>query len=223
MDYHKKDVMSKIKRSLIILAFTVSFAMAGNRSQAQSEEIEELIMDIEKLAQLKQILSDMYKGYKIVEGGYTTIRDLSKGSFNLHKAFLDGLLAVSPAVKNYYKVAEIINYQLVIVKEYKQAYSRFKQDNHFLPDEIIYMGNVYNNLFDQSVKTLNTLITILTDGQIRASDDERMKQIDGLHADMLGKLSFLRQFDNNNELLSLQRSRTQDDVDQVKKLYGITN
>jgi hypothetical protein len=63
----------------------------------------------------------------------------------------------------------------------------------------------------------------LTDGQIRASDDERLKQIDGLHADMLGKLTFLRQFDNNNELLSLQRAQGQGDVDFVKKLYGITN
>ena len=36
-------------------------------------------------------LKDMKEGYEIVSKGYSTIRDISKGSFNLHEAFLDGL------------------------------------------------------------------------------------------------------------------------------------
>ena len=51
----------------------------------QAQELEELALDIEKLAQFKQILSDMKKGYTILSGGYNTIKNLSQGNFNLHK------------------------------------------------------------------------------------------------------------------------------------------
>ena len=57
--------------------------------------------------------------------------DIAKGNFNLHEIFLDGLLTVSPAVKNYSRVAEIIAYQTQIVKEYKSAYNRFTTSGKF--------------------------------------------------------------------------------------------
>ncbi|MBN8856251.1 MAG: hypothetical protein BGO55_08810 [Sphingobacteriales bacterium 50-39] len=198
-----------------------SCCLAAERSYAQSFEAQQLLLDWEKLTQLKKILSDMYEGYKIIEGGYTAIRDLSHGNFDLHKAFLDGLLAVSPAVRNYYKVAEIISYQLAIVKEYKQAYSAFHSSGAFSPNELLYLSQVYSRLFDQSVQTLNTLINVLTDGSMRASDDERLRQIDFLHKDMLGKLTFLRQFNNQASLLSTQRAVDMDDATFIEKLYGI--
>lgn len=205
----------------IFILLTVFILGAGMAAKSQAYEIQQLILDWEKLSQLKNILSDMYKGYEIVEKGYTAIRDISQGNFSLHKAFLDGLLAVSPAVRNYYKIAEIIQDQLEIVSEYKQAYSRFRQDKHFSPDELSYIANTYSALFDRSLKDLGTLTTILTDGQLRASDDERLKQIDALHANMQNRLSFLRSFNNNAELLSIQRSRGQDDIGQVKIFYGL--
>jgi hypothetical protein len=208
-------------KKLILITLTAGMLLRAAPASCQAFEAQQLLLDWAKLAQMKQILQDMYKGYQIVEQGYTAIRDISQGSFDLHKAFLDGLLVVSPAVRNYYKVAEIISYQLQIVTEYKQAYSRFRQDGHFSADEVSYIGQVYSNLFDKSVEALNSLITVLTDGGIRASDDERIKQIDGIHKDMQSRLSFLRSFNNRTALLSLQRSRDQDDVDMVKKLYGL--
>ena len=86
---------------------------------AQTDEIAQLLLNVEKLAQFKQILSDMKKGYEILNGGYNTIKDLSQGNFSLHKTFLDALMEVSPTVKKYKRVADIINYQVILVKEYK--------------------------------------------------------------------------------------------------------
>ena len=193
------------------------------KTGAQSYEAEQLILDWQKLTEMKQTLSDMYTGYKIVEVGYTTIRDIAHGNFDLHKAFLDGLLAVSPMVRNYYKVAEIISFQLQLVKEYKAAYARFQSDKHFTPDELGYMGTVYGQLFNKSMGTLDALITVLTDGQLRASDDERLRRIDALHGDMVQQLGWLRAFNNRAVLLSLQRAGEEDDIDQVRSFYGLTN
>src|SRR5690348_15802827 len=110
-----------MKKLVIILNLVFYSLLPVYKVSAQADEIKQLLLNIEKLAQFKQILSDMKKGYQILEGGYNTIKDISEGNFNLHKAFLDGLMEVSPTVRNYRRVAGIINYQVVLVKEYRNA------------------------------------------------------------------------------------------------------
>ncbi|HEX7358342.1 MAG TPA: hypothetical protein VF270_11585, partial [Ignavibacteriaceae bacterium] len=78
-------------------------------SQAQSNEIQQLLLNVEKLTQLKSILSDMKKGYQIVSKGYNSVKQITEGNFSLHDAFLSRLIAVNPAIKNYKRVADIIS------------------------------------------------------------------------------------------------------------------
>lgn len=190
---------------------------------AQSKEVQQLLLDIEKLAQFKQILTDLKKGYQIISTGYSTIKNLSKGNFDLHKTFLDGLMAVSPSVRNYKRIADIVNGQLSIVKEYKNALSRFRQDDNFNVEEIDYMGKVYNNLFKESLNNLDELTIIITSNKLRMSDDERLSAIDRINGEMQNKLIFLRQFNNNTTILALQRAREKNDATGVMKIYGLTN
>ncbi len=210
-----------MRRILLVCSICVVGMCLSLKANAQADELAELALDIEKLAQFKQILSDLKTGYEILFGGYNTIKNISKGNFELHKLFLDGLLEVNPAVKNYKRVADIINYQMVIVKEYKSAYNRFKQLGSFNPAEIDYMGNVYGNLFNLSVKNLDDLITVITSSKLRMSDDERIAAIDKIYADMQDKLSFLRSFNNSNSVLSLQRSKETNEVKSVKKYFPL--
>jgi DNA repair ATPase RecN len=207
----------------LLLLFLVLSAGATAKVSAQAEEIEQLLLNVEKLAQLKQILSDLKKGYEIINTGYATIKDISQGNFNLHKAFLDGLMEVSPSIRKYRKVADIINFQIQIVKEYKHAYGRFRQDGNFAPDEIEYLRSVYANLFNQSLKNLDALATVITANKLRMSDDERIKAIDDIFDSMLDKLSFVRHFNNNTIILAIQRARDKNDVATIEKIYGINN
>lgn len=187
---------------------------------AQAQDIEQLTLDIEKLAQFKQILSDMKKGYDVISTGYSTISSTSQGTFNLHQAFLNGLLAVNPQLRAYSRIAQIISYQELILSEYKSAFSRFKGGGRFTPSEISYMGSVYSNLFNQSVNNLSTLTMVMTDSQLRMSDDERLKQIDGIDRDMQEKLSFLRVFNSRAAAIDAQRTRQQQDAKTKQQLYG---
>jgi hypothetical protein len=191
--------------------------------KAQTEEAEQLLLDVEKLSQLKQMLADLKKGYEIVYKGYSTIKNISEGNFNLHQVFLDGLLQVSPAVRNYKKVADNISLQLKIVSEYKSAFKQFKQNGKFTAGEVEYMGKVYSNLFNQSVNNLETLTMIITSGTLRMSDDERLKQIDSLYEDMVDKLTFLRHFNNQTSVLALQRTKDENQIKLTKNIYGLTN
>src|SRR6476469_8862573 len=109
-----------MKRVIIIsVVGIVSLITKSLPVKAQTAEIQQLLLDMQKLSALKGILNDMYKGYEIVSNGYDAIKNISEGNFNLHEAFLDGLLVVSPTVQNYKRIADIINDQLMILKEYK--------------------------------------------------------------------------------------------------------
>lgn len=209
-------------KKIIVLSIVLSTCTASKLT-AQSEEVQQLLLNVEKLAQFKQILSDMKKGYQVISTGYSTIKNLSEGNFNLHKTFLDGLMMVSPSVRKYKRVADIIQNQIVIVKEYKNAFNRFKRDGNFNPDEILYIGDVYSNLFKQSLNDLDELAIIVTDNKVRMSDDERLQAIDRIFNNMQDKLLFLRHFNNNTTILAVQRAREKNDAATMKKIYGINN
>jgi archaellum component FlaC len=188
---------------------------------SQSQEAQQLLLNVEKLTQLKQILKDLYKGYEVVSKGYNTIKDISQGNFNLHKAFLDGLMEVSPAVKKYKRIVDIISLQARLVNEYKSAFSRFKKSNFFSLKEIDYMGGVYKNLFDKSLQSLDELLMVITANNLRMSDDERFAAIDKIFNDMEDKLSFLRNFNHSTTVLAMQRGKETIDTKLSQQLYGV--
>jgi DNA repair ATPase RecN len=196
-----------------ICFFTVSL-------KAQTAEAEQLLLDWEKLTQFKKILQNMYDGYKIVYKGYTTIKDISKGNFDLHKTFLDALLQVSPVVKQYKRTSDIINYQLRIVKEYKSALNQFKQDKSFTPEELNYLEKVYSNILDQSLKCLDDLAMVITSGQLRMSDDERLQTIDKIYNSIVDQFSFLKDFNSSTAVLALQRENENRQIEMSKSING---
>ena len=192
-----------------------------SRVTAQEFEIQQLLLNVEKLAQLKSILQKMYDGYEVISKGYQTIKNISEGNFNIHDVFLESLLAISPAVQKYKRVAYIVQYQIQIVKEYQESYSYFKNDKNFTPAEIDYISRVYTNLFNQSVNNLDDLLMVVTAGKLRMSDDERIKAIDGIYDSIVEQLGFLRSFNSNAYVLSLQRTKEKKEVDLSRILYGI--
>lgn len=205
----------------IILFLCISFSISSINVSAQSAEAQQLLLNVEKLAQLKKILSNMKKGYEIVSKGYNTIKDISKGNFNLHDAFLNALLQVSPTVKKYKRVADIISCQSKIVKEYRLAFNRFKASNLFNASETKYMEQVYNNLFNKSLQNLNELTIVITAGKLRMSDDERIAAIDRIYDEITDKLVFLRSFNNEGNVLAVQRGREMVDTKLSQKLNGL--
>jgi hypothetical protein len=188
---------------LIICALVL--VMFGKSSFAQSQEAKQLLLNVEKLSQLKNILSDMKKGYTVVSNGYRSVKNIAEGNFSLHEVFLDGLMVVSPEVKKYARVADIISCQKDIVLEYKRALKSFRVGDVFSEGELSYMSGVYENLFDQSLQNLEDLAMVITSSKLRMSDDERLRAIDRIFLDTRDKLMFLRDFNSGAKMLLLQK------------------
>jgi hypothetical protein len=172
-----------MKTFILFLAMLFSTAW----SYAQSAEAQQLLLNVEKLAQLKKILTNMKTGYTIISKGYKNIKDISEGNFNLHDAFLNALLQVSPTVRKYKRVADIIQSQSRILKEYKSAFKRFKGSNLFNLNELKYLQSAIDRIYNS-----------ITD-----------------------KLVFLRSFNNEGNVLAIQRGREMVDTKLSEKLNGL--
>lgn len=208
-------------RNVLILFLLGMLLIPPKRALAQTPEVTQLILNIQKLNQLRKILKELKAGYDILFKGYTTIKDISKGNFKLHEAFLDGLLEVSPAVKRYKRIAEIIDFQLKLVSEYRTAFGHFQSGKYFNKDELDYMERVYARLSNQSLKNLDALTMVVTAKKMRMSDDERLSAIDKIHEEMQDKLVFLRHFNSTAATLGLQRAKVSAEVETSAQLNGI--
>ncbi|HUC79479.1 MAG TPA: hypothetical protein VMR70_01130 [Flavisolibacter sp.] len=201
---------------LVVVLWSLAFS-----GFSQSHEAQQLLLNWEKLAQLKTILNNMYNGYRVLDAGYTKIKDISQGNYQLHQVFLDGLLQVSPTVRNYKRVADIIRHQKNLLQEGKEALAHLKNTGCFSADECVYMENVYQNLLKQSMQDLDELFLVLATGQLRMSDDERIASIDRIYDHMEDKWVFLRSFNNSTKVLALQRQQERAHIKLSKKLHGI--
>ncbi|MCR8556942.1 TerB family tellurite resistance protein [Mucilaginibacter sp. BJC16-A38] len=188
--------------------------------KAQDQDMEQLILDIQKLDQFKSILTDMEKGYADLSAGYGVVKGIAQGNFNLHEVFLDGLYLVSPVVRQYVRVADILTAEERILSEYKTAYSRFAASNKFNPHELDYLLSVYNQLTKLALQNVTNLLNVMTDSKLRMSDAERLAAIDRIYRDTGDKLTFLESFNRKTMMLQMQRTKEQNENQTLKNLYG---
>ena len=217
MGYNK----GRIRKIGLLLVVCLGLSIGSTRAQSMAQLIEQLILDMQKLTELKTILKDMQEGYQVIDKGYTNIRDIVQGNFNLHKAFLDGLLAVSPSVRQYYKVAAIMDKERRIVTEYRAAGRRWVSSGLFTTSELGYIGRVYGVLSDRSTQCLDRLEMVMTADKLRMSDAERIEAIDRIDEDVTGQLEGLRRFNDGLTVQALQRAREINSINILKNMYGI--
>jgi hypothetical protein len=215
--------MKKQFKAVLSMITLLIYFSATQTCKAQDQEMQQLLLNIEKLTQLKSILADMKTGYQIYEQGYNSISSLSRGNFSLHDVYLNGLLQINPAVKNYGRVAGIISQQASLLSEYKSAFGRFKKSGSFNAGELNYMSNVYSQLVKESLNNLDELTTVITATRLRMNDEERIKAIDRIYASSSEKLQFLRYFNRQGTMLSFWRTKDHNETKTLKQLYGVNN
>ena len=195
--------------------------LSSLKCKSQSQEIQQLLLNIEKLEQLKSILSQMKQGYSIISAGYERIKGLAKGNFDLHKAFLDKLLQVSPTVRNYYKVTRIISTQRSVLSECTRLRQLSQNNQAFAPTEQRYLSGVQGNLLQATLKQLEALAMLLTNNQLRMSDGERLAGIDRIYGSVKDQLAFIQNFNAHSKLLGAGRQMEQTDVNSSRRLHQI--
>ena len=149
------------------------------------------------------------------------ISDWVEKQRKLYADYFEELRKVKTALTYYQRVRDIINQQAQVVREYQAAWALFKQDRHFTADERDYMFDVYSGMMDESVKNIDGLFLVINAFATQMSDAKRLEIIDGVAGRVEQTLMDVKQFNEENKMISLQRATEQGDIDYVKKLYGL--
>jgi hypothetical protein len=176
---------------------------------------------LQQIAANKVYLDYIEKGYGIAKDGLNTIQNIKKGDFSLHQEFIGSLSNVNPTIKSYSRVADIISWQIRIVKAITTVTKNMKESEQFNPEELNYTRGVFDNLLDESLKNIEELYTIITSGELSMKDDERIKRIDQLYDEVQDKFSFCKSFSEECSVLAMQRLNDKVETDLNKKLNGI--
>ena len=139
----------------------------------------------------------------------------------LYADYFDELWKVKNTIATYQRVRDIIKRQLQMVKEYEKAYALSRQDKNFTQKEINYMYQVYSGMLNESVKNLEQVQLVISGFVTQMSDAKRMEIINTASDNIEQNISDLRQFNQENIRTSLQRAKEKNDIDVVKRLYGL--
>lgn len=149
------------------------------------------------------------------------ISDWTKKQKELYKEYYEELAKVKSVITYYQRIKEITKKQTRLVQEYEKVWNLFKQDAHFKESEIEYMERVYTGILEESVKKIDQIFLILDSFTTQMSDLQRLEIINRAADEIDSNYDDLTLFNQQNIMLSLQRAKTEADVNQVKQFYGI--
>ncbi|MGF2411192.1 MAG: conjugal transfer protein TraI, partial [Ferruginibacter sp.] len=139
----------------------------------------------------------------------------------LYKDYFEELQKVKNIIAYYQRIKDLTQKNILLVEAYKKAFALFKQDQHFTTAEIAYMEKVYSGILEQSAKNIDQIFIVINSFSTQMSDAKRLEIIDGAAEQVDKNYADLVQFNTQNKLLSLHRSKDQQDIDVVRALYGI--
>ncbi|MES2373468.1 MAG: hypothetical protein V4557_12860 [Bacteroidota bacterium] len=206
-----------MRKLLIVCVWLVCSCACFGQAQA----IEELSLNLEKLAQMKMMLNNMYSGYANLVNGYGKIIGVSKSNFDLHDDFLNQLFEVHAPVRNDPRIETVLSNYLLIGMESGKAYSAFVKSMLFTSSELIGIQNSLNVLKSAGNSKLDELQKVLTPGMLRMSDAERISAIDRIDHDVGVLLEQERKLVSEKQALLAARADRKKRIEVLKVLNGI--
>jgi hypothetical protein len=190
-------------------------------SQVEAQSFNELFRQkatqrkylIQQIAALKVYLDYLKKGYDIAKKGLDIVGDIKDGNFKSHADYFGSFKLVNNSVKSSSKIAATIAYQNLILNDFRKLLYEIEHAQYLTSEEKKYVSAVYSNMLVLCENDLAVLTTIISDSQLEMKDDERLGQIEAIYQSMKDKYAFTRSFSNSTEMLMMQRSKEQLEIE----------
>lgn len=218
-----------MKRILVMMALMISV-----NSQAQfpiaeiiKAGIKKVIVAVDlKIQKLQNKTIWLQNAQKTLENTMsklklTEISDWVEKQRKLYDEYFQELWKVKAALAYYHRVKDIIEDQVAMVAEYKSAWATFRQDKNFNADELSYMSDVYTGMMNESLKSIDQLFLVVNAFATQMSDAKRMEIINSAANSIEQNFLDLKEFNNQNKLISIQRAAARGEIEYVKRLYGL--
>lgn len=168
------------------------------------------------LQNAQKVMENQLSKLKLAE-----ISDWTEKQKDIYSKYYADLWKVKAAISYYQRIKDITTKQVFLVEEYKKAWNLARRDKNFTRQELDYMYDVYTGILNESAKNLDQILLVVNAFKTQMSDAKRLELINEAADRIEVNYSDLRQFNSQNILMSLQRSKSTDQIEEVQKLYGI--
>ena len=149
------------------------------------------------------------------------ITDWVEKQKTLYRDYYEELSKVKSYIVYYQRVRDISQKQVSLLQQYHRSWNLFKQDKHFTPVELAYMSKIYAGILNESAKNIDQLFLVIHSFQTRMSDAKRLEIINASAQKIEGNYFDLIEFNQQNVMLSLNRAKAYNDVEVMRKYYGV--
>ncbi len=177
---------------------------------------------LEQIAALKVYTGYLTKTYHIAKQGLGLINTIKAGEFGLHAIFFSRLKYVSPGIRHYTRITDILAMHYYIVSTSRNAVKQVRSSGYMQNHEQQYVSDVWNSLLEGCSENLNSLSILLTDGGLELKDDERFRRVDELYSNVLERYLFAQRFTADICRVIVERKKLSLSTMQIKSWYGYT-
>jgi len=216
--------------SMVVILITLpekkadaQFVISTVLNQTVGKIIRAIDLEVQK-AQNKTIW--LQNAQKVVENQLNQLKlsqiaGVGQQQTDLFTKYYNELYTVKEVITDYEEVKNITLEQEALVREYQSAWSLTQQDKHFSVAELEYISSVYTGILKASINNLDHLMALVNSFKTQMSDGKRMELINNTSRHVDENYNDLKEFNNQNIELSLERANDENDIQSTKNLYGI--
>lgn len=176
---------------------------------------------IAQVAGLQMYIGHARDGYRILRQGWDMVGRARDGEFVLHRDFLTGLSAISPAVKKHNGIPRFVERQQLLLREIKLAKKLLAAHARIKTGEGEYLEKVLDGGLRLALELMDGLVMTALEPGLEMDDAERTARIGALNARLEELYVFIRAFNAENYKLLRHRAWESADYKVLQELHKI--
>ena len=226
------DMRSGVVKFFMAAALVAAFLLVpSGHASAQIDIIGDVIKEVLEQADLK--IQELQTQTLYLQNAEKNLENTMTGGLldditgwvqqqeDLYSGYYNELWQVKTALSGFSRVSSLIARQAQLVRDYERVTAAVRADPHFSADEVAHILHVYGGILDESVKNVGQLSMVLEGFVTQMEDAGRLQAIDDVSAGIDRNYADLREYTQQNTLISLQRARDERDIATIKALYGV--
>ncbi len=209
-----------LSRFLTLLLLLQTAAATTTKAQTWDEWFRQKKTQLDylakQIAELQAYGGFLKQGYAVSQHGLGAVKNWASSESALHSDYYHSLKEVGPALKNNPQAMDIAAYASAIQGSFTQLNTKGMG-----AEGLAYIGGVKGKVLEECGADLSELDLVMTSGPMQMTDSERLGRLNKIYADIKDLYGFARSFTNQVQTLLLQKSREGQNIQTLKKYYGI--
>ena len=214
----------KVRKITGLLCVLTAVTVMDGQSQTLREWVRQKATQkrylVQQIAAQRVYLKLVKDGVKFARSGWGKIQGNKGAEVDLHSRFFNSLGTVSPQVKGYPKIMEVLAMQADVLGHYAEFRSRIRLHGFPSIQGRKILESVYPALLSRCNGLLTDLGAVLREGHLKMDDGQRILAIEEIGGEMYGLLLFSKGILDGSLTLSLLIKQFGSDLQKAEVIFG---